>query len=277
VLVRANHNRRLEGQEEKLWETLQASQNETGLEVMIPRQRRKPAKRDQPEQKGLPARPAQLSVRFAKISLPATRSGLGSALTLWAVYVWEPEPPPEAKPIEWMLLTTEEIETGPQAGELVGFYSRRWRIEEWHRILKTGCRVEEHQHQTGERLKRAIALDVVLAWRIQLLTLLGREVPELPSEVFFDDWEVRVLEALRQPQGPDKGGKRGKEGKGRQEKRFLLLGEAIRQVAKLGGYLARGSDPPPGAECLWKGMSRLSGMADGYRLAVTGASMLEPG
>jgi hypothetical protein len=279
VLVRAGHNRRLEGQEKKLWETLQASRNETCLEVTIPRQRSKPAKRDKPEQSGLPARPAQLSVRFEKISVPATRSDLQSysPLTLWGVYVREQEPPPEAKPIEWLLLTTEEIETGQQAAELVGFYSRRWRIEEWHRILKTGCRVEEHQHQTGERLKRAIALDVVLAWRIQLLTLLGREVPELPCEVFFDDWEVRVLEALRQPQSPDKGGKRGKGAKGGQEKRPLLLGEAITQVAKLGGYLARGSDPPPGAECLWKGMSRLSGMADGYRLALTGASRLEPG
>ena len=277
VLVRANHNRRLEGQEEKLWETLPASQNETSLAVTIPRQRSKPAKRDQPEQKGLPARPAQLSVRFAKISLPATRSDLGSALTLWAVYVWEPEPPPEAKPIEWMLLTTEEIETGAQAGELVGFYSRRWRIEEWHRILKTGCRVEEHQHETGERLKRAIAMDVVLAWRIQLLTLLGREVPELPGEVLFDDWEVRVLDALREQQRTGQGGKRGKGAKGGSPKRPLLLGEAIVQIAKLGGYLARGSDPPPGAECLWKGLIRFYGMVDGYRLALTGASMLEPG
>lgn len=279
VLVRASHNRRLEGQEEKLWETLQASRNEIFLEVTIPRQRSKQAKRNKAEQPGLAARAAHLSVRFEKISVAATRSDLKShgPVTLWGVYVREPEPPPEAKPIEWLLLTTEEIETGQQAAEIVGYYSRRWRIEEWHRILKTGCRVEEHQHQTGERLQRAIVLDVVLAWRIQLLTLLGREVPEIPCDVFFDEWEVRVLDALRQPQSADKGGKRGKGAKGGQEKRPLLLGEAIRQVAKLGGYLARGSDPPPGAECLWKGMSRLSGMADGYRLAFTGARMWEPG
>lgn len=290
VLVRANHNRCLEGEEEKLWETLQASQQEVLLEVTVPRQRSKQAKGSKPAQPALPARQAQLSVRFAKISVAATRSELKSQypepITLWGIYVREVEPPAEAKPIEWMLLTTEEIDTGPQAAEMVGFYGRRWRIEEWHRILKTGCRVEERQHHTGERLKRAILMDVVLAWRIQLLTLLGREVPELPCEVFLDEWEVKVLKALRQQRNSDrgdqrgKGSKRGTPAKGSQERleeQPLLLGEAILQVAKMGGYLARGSDPPPGAESLWKGLSRLSGMADGYQLAYTGARLLDPG
>jgi hypothetical protein len=286
VLVRAAHNRRLEGEEQKLWETLQASRNETRMEVIIPRQRTKPAKREQAEQPGLPARPAQLSVRFEKISLaPGRHLESDSAVTLWGVYVGEPEPPPEAKPIEWMLLTTEEIASGEQAAELVGLYSRRWRIEEWHRILKSGCRIEARQHQTRERLERAMAMDVVLAWRIHLLTLLGREVPELPCEVLFDVWEVRVLEALRaeQEQARQKS-KRARtkksEGSAGKEKRPLLLGEAIVQVAKLGGYLARASDPPPGAECLWTGMVRLCVMADGYRLAITGSTraiVFEPG
>ena len=284
VLVRAAHNRRLEGEEEKLWETLQASRNETRVEVIIPRQRTKPAKRDKPEQPGLPARPATLSVRFEKISLAPGRYDLecDSPLRLWGVYVREPEPPPEAKPIEWMLLTTEEIETGQQAAELVGLYSRRWRIEEWHRILKSGCRIEARQHQTAERLQRAIVMDVVLAWRIHLLTLLGRDVPELPCEVLFDDWEVKVLEALRAEQ--EQARKRSKRAKTKKsedkEKRPLLLGEAITQVAKLGGYLARGSDPPPGAECLWTGLVRLCVMADGFRLCATGSTraiLFEPG
>ena len=121
----------------------------------------------------------------------------------------EQNPPPDAQPIEWLLLTTEEVETAPQAAALVDCYSRRGRIEEWHRILKSGCQVEEHQHQTGERLQRAIALDVVLAWRIQLLVLLGRPVPELPCEIFFDNWEVKVLEALQQQKRPDTRGQGG--------------------------------------------------------------------
>jgi len=255
----------LEGQEQKLWETLPASPHETRLEVSLPRQRGKLAKQDKPEHKALPARQATLTVRFQKISVASTRRDLQShpPLLLWGIYVREQNPPPDAQPIEWLLLTTEEVETAPQAAALVDCYSRRWRIEEWHRILKSGCQVEEHQHQTGERLKRAIALDVVLAWRIQLLVLLGRPVPELPCEIFFDNWEVKVLEAVQQQKSPDTRGK---------GKRPLLLGEAVTLVAQMGGYLARGSDPPPGAECLWKGMSRLSGMAEGYRLADTRAA-----
>ena len=227
----------------------------------------------------MPARPATLTVRFQKISVASTRRDLQShpAILLWGIYVREQNPPPDAKPIEWLLLTTEEVGTAPQATAMVDYYSRRWRIEEWHRILKSGCRVEEHQHQTGERLKRAIAMDVVLAWRIQLLVLLGRQTPELPCDIFFDNWEVKVLEALQQQKSQATRGKAGKEGKAGKGKRRLLqhevsvpllLQEAVTLVAQLGGYLARGSDPPPGAECLWKGMSRLSGMAAGYRLAL---------
>jgi hypothetical protein len=100
----------------------------------------------------------------------------------------------------------------------------------------------------------------VLAWRIQLMALLGREVPELPCDVFFENWEVKVLEALQEqrPQAKDE--------------HPLRLAKAITLVAQLGGYLARGCDPPPGTKCLWKGMIRLSGMAEGYRLAETRAA-----
>ena len=263
VLVRARHNRRLEGRERKLFETLKASRSKTRIGVVIPRQRWKQAKRSEPEQKGLPDRQAVLTICFQKITVASTRSDLRSAspITLWGVYAREENPPAHAKAIEWFLLTTEEVQTAEQAARIVALYCRRWRIEEWHRVLKSGCKVQEHQHQTAERLKRAIAIDVVLAWRIQLMALLGREVPELPCDVFFENWEVKVLEALQEqrPQAKDE--------------HPLRLAKAITLVAQLGGYLARGCDPPPGTKCLWKGMIRLSGMAEGYRLAETrGAS-----
>ena len=74
-------------------------------------------------------------------------------------------------------------------------FRSRWRIEDWHRVLKSGCRIEALQHKTAERLKRAIGINLVIAWRIMLMTLLGRECPQLPAEVFFSDLEIEVLQA----------------------------------------------------------------------------------
>lgn len=257
VLVRAKHNRHLEGTERKLFEELKASEPKTQIEVVIPRQRWKKAKRGDPEQDSLPGRRGLLTVRFQQVTVPSTRIDLRSkpAITLWGVYAREDNPPPGAQRIEWLLLTTEEVRTPEDAARIVELYTRRWRIEEWHRVLKSGCKVQEHQNETAERLKRVIALDAVLAWRIQLMTLLGREVPELPCKVFFDEWEVKVLEALEENKG-----KRGL-------KPPFSLGDAIVLVARQGGYLARRSDPPPGSQCIWKGILHLYNLATGYRLA----------
>lgn len=257
VLVRAMHDRRLEDKERKLFEELKASKNKARIEVLLPRQRRKVAKRGKSEQKGVPGRQATLTVKFQQVTIESSRSDLRSKgpITLWGVYAREEKPPADAKRIEWRLLTTEKVETAEDAARIVDLYTRRWRIEEWHRVLKQGCKVQEHQNETAERLKRVIVIDAVIAWRIQLMTLLGREVPDLPCTVFFDEWEVNVLAALEVEKG-----KRGM-------KPPFTLGQAIILVAKLGGYLGRRSDPPPGAECIWTGMMRLYDRADGYRLA----------
>jgi hypothetical protein len=257
VLVRAKHNRRLEGQERKLFEELKASRTTVQIEVMIPRQRWNKAKHGKPEQHGMPGRRGLLTVGFQEVTVKSTRSDLRSknAITLWGVYAREENPPPAAKRIEWLLVTTEEVRTPEDAARIVDLYTRRWRIEEWHRVLKSGCKVQEHQNETAERLKRVIAIDAVLAWRIQLMTLLGREVPELPCTVFFDEWEVKVLEALEEEKGT------------RGMKPPFSLGDAITLVAKQGGYLARRSDPPPGPQCIWSGILHLYNLATGYRLA----------
>ncbi len=257
VLVRARHDRHLERRERKLFEELRASQHTAQIEVVIPRQRWKPAKRGKPEQQGMPGRRGLLTVRFQEVTIQSTRSDLRSkqAITLWGVYAREENPPPGAKRIEWLLLTTEKVRTPEDAARIVDLYTRRWRIEEWHHVLKSGCKVQEHQNESAERLKRVIAIDAVLAWRIQLMTLLGREVPELPCTVFFDEWEVNVLKAIEEEKG-----KRGM-------KPPFSLGEAIILVAKQGGYLARRSDPPPGPQCIWKGILHLYNLAAGYRLA----------
>ena len=93
------------------------------------------------------------------------------------------------------MLTTREITTDEQAQECLRWYCLRWRIEDWHRVLKSGCRIETLQHKTAGRLKRAIAINLVIAWRIMLMTLLGRQFPELPANMMFSDLEIEVLQA----------------------------------------------------------------------------------
>lgn len=257
LLVRAKWNRKLVGSERKLFETLRESNVKATVEVAIPRQRWKKAKSGKPEQQGAPSRAANLTLAFEKITIPPTRTDLKTkgGVELYAVYAREEQPPEGAAAIEWMLLTTETIETIDDAVRMLELYGRRWRIEEWHRVLKSGCKVLEHQHETAERLQRVIAIDAVLAWRIQLMTLLGRQAPDLPAEVFFDEWEVKVLTILAKQYTRDRSDEP------------LKLAEAVQTVARLGGYMARPSDPPPGSKVLWKGTIRLDGMVDGFRLS----------
>ena len=260
LLVRAKWNRPLDDCERKLFEELREDKNSSQVEVEIPRQRWKKAKSGKPEREGRPERAATLTLAFKKVSISPSRPRKDlrskASVTLWAVYAREEDPPEGAKAIEWMLLTTEEVETIDDAVRMLKLYGLRWRIEEWHRVLKSGCKVQEHQHETAERLKRVIAIDAVLAWRIQMMTLLGRQVPDLPCEVFFDEWEIKVLtmRAEQQQKGP--------------LERPLSLANAMTAVARMGGYMARPSDPPPGSKVLWRDFIRLDGMVDGYRLGI---------
>jgi hypothetical protein len=117
------------------------------------------------------------------------------------VHVVEDNPAQGAEGIEWFLITTMDIASVQEAEQCVRWYCLRWRIEDWHRVLKTGCRIEQLAHKTAERLKRAIAINLVIAWRIMLMTLLGRQCPELPAEVLFSDLEIELLQAYAKKNG----------------------------------------------------------------------------
>jgi hypothetical protein len=111
------------------------------------------------------------------------------------VHAVEAAPPEGTAAVEWFLLTTIDITSAEDAVQCLRWYCLRWRIEDWHRVLKTGCRIEQVAHNTAERIRRAIAINLVIAWRIMLMTLLGRETPDLPPEVLFSDIELQVLRA----------------------------------------------------------------------------------
>jgi len=254
VIVRAKHDRILDEQGQHLFDVLRNSEISAEIEIQVPRQSSRPKKSKQQARPGRMQRKAKVALRYREIEL---RPGANhkEPIKLTAINLQETGQPEDDDPVEWFLLTTCDVSTPEQALQILGWYSLRWRIEDWHRVLKSGCEIEKLQHKTAERLKRSVAINLVTAWRIMLLTLLGRECPQLPAEVLFSDLELRVLRAQAQAQK-------------KTLTEPLLLGEAVRQVAKLGGYLGRANDPPPGHQLMWQGYANLQLMCDGFVLGL---------
>lgn len=199
VVIRAQHDRGLENSPLKLFEFMKKSRSSFRAEVNVPPQRARKPGRNSQERPHVPARKAVLEVSYEKVTISPPKTPLMKnhpPLTLHAVYAREINPPMGAEPIKWLLLTTLEIKSPEDAMECLGFYRLRWRIEEFHRVLKTVCGVELHRNGTAEKLKRAIAIDIVTAWRTMLLTLLGRECPQMPANLVFDKQEMLVLNIL---------------------------------------------------------------------------------
>jgi hypothetical protein len=193
LLVRAKHDRQIGG-EYKLFDTVRQSPVQARLNVQVPRQSARPKKSKQKARPKRPARTAEVSLRYTRVEIqPPSYCKERDPVPVWVVHVREDNPPGNTVPVEWFLLTTIAIKAVGDAINCVRWYCLRWRIEDWHRVLKSGCRVENIAHQTAERLRRAIAINMVIAWRIMLMTLLGRETPELPAEVLFSDLEIEVL------------------------------------------------------------------------------------
>ena len=182
-----------------------------------------------------PARSARLAraeVHDRRLTMPATLAG---AEPVSVVHVRECAPPEGEKAVEWFLLTSLDIDDFERAVETIGYYLRRWRVEDLFRVLKSGCRAEHLGFHSAERLQRALTIQAVIAWRLMLMTLLGREVPEYDAELMFADIELRFLAdyaadtALPAPR---------------------TLAAAVHLVAILGAYQSHKHDPPPGHQIM---------------------------
>lgn len=242
LLVRAKHNRKLKDEQALLWPTLQARPVQ-GVQILhLPRQGNRAA------------REAHLSLRFAALQLaPPSRHNKHGALPVWAVLAQEEGAPAGVEPLEWMLLTTLPVQTLEQAVEKLQWYAKRWGIEVLHRTLKSGCRIEQRQLGDADRLEACLAIDLVVAWRIFHLTKLGREVPDAPCTVFFEEaqWKALMVFTTRNPVPPEKP---------------PTLREALRRVASLGGFLGRKGDGEPGTQTLWLGIQRLDDIVTTWRI-----------
>lgn len=256
LLVRAQHNRTTTG-EEKLFDTVRASEPRRTLQIPIDRRSARPKRSKQKARPARKARIATVTLRYQKIELaPPFYHRDKAPIPLWVIHVWEEDPPAGVEPVEWFLLTTIELSSPDEALRCVEWYCRRWRIEDWHRVLKSGCEIEELGFKTAGRLERGVAIHAVIAWRIMLMTLLGREAPDLPPDVLFSDLELQVLDAYADRR--------------RDLTAPTTVKNAVWIVAAMGGYLRRKSDPPPGHQVLWQGYIQLHFMCIGFSLRHAG-------
>jgi hypothetical protein len=196
LLVRASHNRKIKQDPFKLFTAVRETPVQGRVRVPIPKESARPKKSKQKARKARAARLADCAVRILHLELPAPEHyGNKEPVNLCVVHALEENPLPGTDPVEWFLLTTMKVSSCTDAERCLRWYTLRWRIEDWHRVLKSGCRIDDLANETAERLRRAIAINLVIAWRIMLMTLLGRETPELPAEVLFSDIELRTLKA----------------------------------------------------------------------------------
>jgi hypothetical protein len=239
LLVRAERKRLLADGQGGLWEHVFAQPVAGELAVKVPRRRTRAA------------RVARLEVRFAGVVVkaPKRKPGLG-AVKVWAVTAREVPPPGVAEPLEWMLLTTLPVDNLEQAVEKLRWYTGRWGIEVFHRVLKSGCQIETRQLAGADGLEACLAIDMVVAWRIYYLTKLGRETPEVPCTVYFEEheWKALMVYVTRKPLPASP----------------PSLRQALRMTAQLGGFLGRKGDGEPGTETLWRGLQRLDDIAEMY-------------
>ncbi len=233
LLIRAEQDRLLAEGQGHLWPWME-QQPATGVqEIRVPRRRAQAA------------RVARLEVRWARVTLraPHGKEKLGE-LTLWAVLAQEVEAPAGILPLRWMLLTTCRVDSFEGACEKLHWYTLRWGIEVYHRTLKSGCQIERRQLGAADRLEACLAVDLVVAWRIFHLAKLGREIPDVPCTVYFEEaeWKALVAYVAHNPTPPE---------------HPPTLREAMRMVAGLGGFLGRKGDGEPGTQTLWLGLQYL--------------------
>ncbi len=251
LLIRAEKTRSRLVEEELLWDYMASREADGTLQIHIARQG------------GRKGRIASAEVRFAEVELsPPKRCSSKPSIKLWAVYLVETEASEDVTPVEWMLLTTAEVKTFKDAQKRVEWYAMRWRIEVYHRVLKSGCRIEDRQLGTAESIETCLGVDMVVAWRIYHLTMLGRETPDVDCTVFFSnvEWKALCCYVTKNPTPP---------------KNPPSLKEAIYMVAKLGGFLGRKRDGCPGTTTLWRGLQRLDTASEMYGI-IRGEESLPP-
>ena len=249
-LIRATHNRALE-EGDKLYEQLEAAPVLGEVTFELPRA------------PGRPARTVTQQLRAVQVDLKAPYR-VGKKLptvTVTALLAREEHPPAGCEPVRWLLLSSLPVDNAEQALTLLNYYLCRWEIELFFRIFKGGCEVEELQLEHIDRLEPALALYMIIAWRVLYLMRLGRQCPELACDVVFDDEEWRAVYLVSTQQLPPA--------------EPPPLAEILAMVASLGGHLGRKGDGSPGPKAIWIGLQRTRDFVTALRAQRAAASRQE--
>ena len=201
---------------------------------------------------------AILEIRFRKLRVlpPIGKQKRYPALTLTVIHAEERGTPKNRKKIDWKLITDLPVQSRKDAIEKLEWYALRWKIEVFHKILKSGCKAEESKLRTAQRLANLISVFCIVSWRVFWMTMLNRSAPDAPPALALTEAEIGLLDNLVKDQKP---------------LWRKTLSHYLTKIARLGGYLARANDPPPGNTVMWRGLSRLTDIELG---AIIGAKIV---
>lgn len=241
LLIRAAHDRKLfDGG--TLWEQAEKSPVLGTVEFDLPKRDKRNKRDTRDERSGRRVVQTLHAVRV-QLKAPWRKGERLPDVEVTVILAKEENPPAGMDPVDWMLLTTRSVTTFDEAAQMMQWYLCRWQIEVFFHILKNGCKIEKLQLEHADRLKPAIALYMIIAWRVLYLTMLGRKCPNLSCDAIFDtdEWQAVYIVTKRAhpPQQPPR------------------LDDMVKMIASYGGYLNRKGDGEPGPKTLWIGLQRV--------------------
>jgi Transposase Tn5 dimerisation domain/Transposase DNA-binding len=244
LLIRAEHNRKVQQELDYLIPTIEQAAVMGHIEIKIERNPQRSA------------RTACLAMRAMAVTIEVPRHHQQRStyhpIKLNIILVAEINPSTGDRPIRWLLLTTLPVETLNQVWQCVRWYSLRWLIERFHYTLKSGCKIEQLQLETKDRLLNALATYSIVAWRLMHLTYTARIHPQASCELVLLPAEWKLLRRKFEPKN--------------RSQQPPTLHQAVGWIARLGGFLARKKDGEPGLKTIWRGIGVLHHLLAGSQL-----------
>ncbi len=238
VVVRAAQNRALSETDNYLWSEVTTNDVKFTMEIDLPKTKKRAA------------RQALLEVRYCPLKIRSPQRLKNQAyFDIYAVHAVEINAPEDCEPVEWMLLTTEEVTTEIEARTILRWYTYRWRIEEYHKILKSGCKAESYR-LGGNNMKVLLGFLTQIAAKLLTMTYLNRTNPSASASEVLTPVEIEVLKAKAKQKLPAN----------------LTVAWAMESVARLGGYLEHRQKSKIGITVLWRGWIELHILCEGWEL-----------